>query len=224
MSYSLTKKFIVTGTPRSGTTFLCKQFASLDNVVMYNDFDYEPFGAYGGVLNEEEYLRQLQENNPGKIVGLKAFWEDTFMMREHIRSFDPIVLIRKDIQTVYLSLLVLYRQGYDENKSSRNRMGASEMEYSDFGLTHIAHTLLKTYYYSERMPFLFKLYFEDLHQGNSRLEYYFENKLDIDPKYSGSSLTDYHPDPQRFLDILKRTALGMDHRNLPDYVRANLHI
>lgn len=224
MSYSLTKRFVVTGTPRSGTTFLCGQFASLDNVYMPEANDYEPFGAHSGVVDEEQYLLKLREDYPDKIVGFKTFWEDSFMLREHLRSFDPIVLIRKDIQKVYLSLLVLYRSGYDDMKSSRNRPGAEIMEHSDFGLTYIAHTLLKTYYYSEKMPYLFKLYFEDLYLGNDRLQYYFENEVDINPKYSGSELTDYHPDPQKFLDILKRTALGMDHKKLPDYVRSNLHI
>jgi hypothetical protein len=218
------KKFIVTGTPRSGTTFLCKQIAALDNVVMYDDWDYEPFGGYGGVLDEEEYLRQLQSDHPDKIVGLKTFWQDSFFMNEHLKRFDPIVLIRKDIQKVYLSLIVLYRRGYDQDKSSRWRPGAETIEYSDFGLTSAAHTLLKTYYYSEKMPNLFKLYFEELTKENTILDDYFENKVNLDPGYTGSTLTDYHPDPERFLSILKRTALGMNHKKLPYYVRENLHI
>tara|TARA_R110000868_G_scaffold261498_2_gene519640 strand:- start:248 stop:907 length:660 start_codon:yes stop_codon:yes gene_type:complete len=218
------KKFIVTGTPRSGTTFLCKQIASLDNVVMYEDWDYEPFGGYGGVLDESEYLRQLESDHPDKIVGLKAFWQDSFLMDNHIRKFHPIVLIRKDIQKVYLSLIVLMRKGYDETKSSRRRPGVESIEYSDFGLSYMANTLLKTYYYSEKMPKFFKLYFEDLLPGNTTLDTYFENKINLDTGYIESELTDYHPDPERFLSILKRTALGMDHKKLPEYVRENLDI
>lgn len=224
MSYSLTKRFVVTGTPRSGTTFLCNRLTALDNVYMPPANDYEPFGGYGGVLDEAEYLRGLQENNPDKIIGFKTFWEDSFLLREHLQSFDPIVLIRKDIQSVYLSLLVLYRVGYDDMKSSRGRPGAAEIYHSDFSLTYAAHTLLKTYYYSEKIPHLFKMYFEDLHLGNSSLEYYFDRPVDINPRYSGSKVTDYHPSPERYLDTLKRTALAMDHKKLPDYVREKLHI
>lgn len=220
----MNKQFIVTGTPRSGTTFLCSKLAALDNVYMPSEYDYEPFGAYGGVLDEKAFTINLRQAYPDKIVGFKTFWEDSFILREHLRSFDPIVLIRKDVQNVYLSLLVLYRAGYDDMKSSRGRPGAEKMHHSDFSLTYVAHTLLKTYYYAEKMPYLFKLYFEDLHLGNSRLESYFKQPVDIDPKYSGSKVTDYHPDPQRFLDILKRTALRMDYKKLPDYVRSNLNI
>ena len=50
------------------------------------------------------------------------------------------------------------------------------------------------------------------------------NKINLDTGYTGSELTDYHPDPERFLSILKRTALGMDHKKLPEYVRENLDI
>lgn len=221
------KKFIVTGTPRSGTTFLCSRFAALDNVYMYSDYDYEPFSPYAGVLDEETYLEDLVTNNPNKIVGLKTWWYDSYMFTEHTRSFDQIVLIRKDVQKVFLSLIVLLRFGYDENKSSKNRIGSGELVYGDFGLRYNAHNLLKSYYYSEKMPCMEKIYFEDLVNNSynpTRLENYFENKLDLNTGYKDSTLTDYYQDPDRFIRVLRETALSMDHKKFPDYVRENLHI
>jgi len=221
------KRFVVTGTPRSGTTFLCNRLASLDNVHMDSNYDYEPFSPYAGVLDEEDYLDNLVTNHPGKIVGLKTWWYDSYDFTGLIEDFDPIVLIRKDVQKVFLSLIVLLRFGYDENKSSKNQAGSSELVYGDFGLRYNAHNLLKSYCYSEKMPYLEKIYFEDLVDGSydpTSLEDYFENKLDLNTNYKESVLTDYYQDPGKFIRVLRDTALSMDHKKFPDYVRENLNI
>ena len=217
------KQFLVTGTPRSGTTFLCSKLAALDNVYMLKTNDYEPFNPWNSILDEQQYITSLRLNHPDKIVGLKTFWGDSFLLNEHIKTFDPIILIRKNIQKVYLSALVLYRKGYDENKSSKNR-GSDNLNYSDFSLQTVSHNILKTYYYSENMPYRFKLYFEDLGKHNP-LEDYFERSFDLNTKYNDNhDLTEYDPDPERFISFLKKTALAMDYKKLPSYVRENLNI
>jgi hypothetical protein len=224
MSFSLNKRFIVTGVPRSGTTFVCKKIAELQTVHMDPVPGYEPFGPEGGVLDEQQYLRRLERDNPNKIVGLKTWWEESYDLHHHLKSYDTIVVLRRDIHKVFLSYVVMTRAGFDVNHSSRNRPGAESIEHTDYSLKYLAHSVLKSYYYSEKMLCTFKLYFEDLSKDNPLLDEYFETKLDLDPGYRETQLTDYHPDPQRYLDILKDTALTMDHKNLPDYVRKKMHI
>lgn len=220
----MNKKFIVTGVPRSGTTFVCKKIAALPTVHMDPVPGYEPFGPDGGVLDEKIYLRRLEQANPDKIVGLKTWWEESYLLKEHLESYDPIVVLRRDIHRVFLSYVVMMRKGFDENHSSRNRPGAETIEHSDYSLRYLAHSVLKGYYYTEKMPHLFKLYFEDLSKDNPRMDDYFGAKLDLDPGYQEPELTDYHPDPQRYLDVLKTTALTMDHKKFPDYIREKMHI
>ena len=224
MNFSLNKRFIVTGVPRSGTTFVCKKISELHTVHMDLKPGYEPFGPDGGVLDEEIYLRRLVQDNPNKIVGLKTWWGESYLLSQHMKSYDPIVVLRKDIHKVFLSYVIMMRKGFDENHSSRNRPGVESIEHTDYSLRYLAHSVLKSYYYTEKMTHLFKLYFEDLSKDNPRLDDYFEAKLDLDPGYKETDLTDYHPDPQRYLDVLKSTALSMDHKKFPDYIREKMHI
>ena len=221
------KRFIVTGTPRSGTTFLCSRLASLDNVYMDEHNGYEPFGFNCSIVDEEEYLRQLSFDHPNKIVGFKTWWDVSFMMADHLRNYDPIVLIRKDIKKVFLSYIILLKLGSDHNNSSRKINGSESITYNSMGLSYTAHQLLRSYYYSEKIDATHKMYFEDLvnnNSDNSKLEIYFDRKIDLNPNYSESDLTDYFKDPEPFLKSLRDTALSMDHKKFPDYVRENLHI
>ena len=223
------KKFMVTGTPRSGTTFLCSRLASLDNVHMDKHNGYEPFGFNCSVVDEEEYLKQLSSDHPDKIVGFKTWWDVSFMMTDHLRDYDPIILIRKDIKKVFLSYIILLKLGSDNNNSSRKINGSESIVYNTMGmgLSYTAHQLLRSYYYSEKIATIHKMYFEDLvnnSSDNSKLENYFDRKIDLNPKYNESDLTDYFKDPEPFLKVLRETALMMDHKKFPDYVRENLHI
>lgn len=224
MSFSLNKRFIVTGVPRSGTTFVCKKISELNTVYMDPTPGFEPFSPEGAVLDEEIYLRSLEQSHPDKIVGLKTWWEESYSLNEHLRSYDPIVVLRKDINRAFLSYVVMTRVGFDEKNSSKNRPNVESIKHTNQSVRYLAHNMLKSYYYTEKMPFLFKLYFEELSQDNPIMDDYFEAKLDLDPGYQESELTNYYPDPQRYLDVLKSTALAMDHKKLPDYIREKLHI
>lgn len=220
------KKFVVTGTPRSGTTFLCDRIAKLDNVYMNESSNYEPFIYGSNILDEAKYLYDLEKNHPDKIVGFKAFLGDSFFLQDHMKSYDPIVIIRRDVSKVFLSQLILGKKGADKNFSSKNRKGIESVEFNRRSLQFNAKTLLKWYYYGELIPAKVKLYFEDILEGKTypELDEYFGNKIDLNTNYQEADLSVYHSDYAPLIKFLRDTAISLGPENFPDYVRENLHI
>ena len=220
------KKFVVTGTPRSGTTFLCDRIAKLDNVYMNDYSHYEPFVWGSKILDEAKYLHNLEKNHPDKIVGFKAFFGDSFFLQDHMKSYDAIVIIRRDVGKVFLSQLIKGKKGADKNFSSKNRKGIESVWFNPRSLEFNAKTLLKWYYYGELIPAKVKLYFEDILDGKAypELDEYFENKIDLNTNYLEADLSVYHPNYAPLIKFLRDTAISLGPENFPDYVRENLHI
>ena len=220
------KGFIVTGVPRSGTSFICQQLSNLDNVYLDRNDNYEPFSPHSKILDEFEFLKNLRMSNPDKIVGLKAFQVDAWFLDRHLQSYTPIVMIRKDIRKAFLSLFILIRRGADENWSTRNRPDVSSIEPTDREIRWQSKNILKSYYEAEKINHGYKVYFEDMVNGQSypELEAFFERKLNLNPNYVGSDIYSYYPDPEKLLHPLRKMAIEMGADNFPHYVRKKLHI
>lgn len=222
----MNKSFIVTGIPRSGTSFICQQLSNLDNVYLDRNYNYEPFCPRGKILDEFQYLENLRRSNPDKIIGLKTFHGDSWFLNQHLQSHTPIVMIRKDIRKAFLSLFILIRKGADENWSTRNRPDVSSIEPTDREMMWQSKSILKSYYEAEKINHGYKVYFEDMVNGQSypELESFFERSLNLNPGYVESDIYSYYPDPEKLLHPLRKMAIEMGADNFSYYIRKKLHI
>jgi hypothetical protein len=247
------KNFVVTGTPRSGTTFFCNtlktyphvwipEFSNIDNAEPFNPVNTVEVSntLQLPVFDQNLVIQQLLQDK--STVNAEYFGFKTFLSYHNNMSslidhnqLDVFVILRKNIWSVLASLL-LAQDNKDYNGSSKRFSpfyydGSNREERRIFTMFY---SLCKDYWYSENVwhshPRLVeKIYFEDLIKPNvsfKKINNYFGQEIDFFANYTDDSVEKYFKN----FDHVKKVILRRVHQSkyhflaLPDYIRTELDL
>lgn len=229
--------FIVTGTPRSGTTHFCKTLNQKSNIFLPNSDHMEPLDLWNDMKNEdliidEDQFIQDQLSKVKGYWGFKAFDGKYLSTSVHDlaqrNGLYTFCLIRKDIRRAFLSFIV-HRYGHIINQDDFYEKWSS-VKYDkkiDFNLQQIrsyAFFLVKHYYMMETKTHGLKIYFEDLISSPEvsipEVNEYFNQEIVFKYDYQDSPLEYYFQDYEKMLQPLKDILdIARKQIDLPDYLR-----
>jgi hypothetical protein len=247
------KNFVVTGTPRSGTTFFCNtlktcpgiwipEFSNIDNAEPFNPVNtVEVSNALQLPLFDQNAVVQKliknKTNNSAEYFGFKtflAYHNNMSLLVEH-NQLDVFVILRKNIWSVLASFL-LAQDNKNYNGSSKRFSpfyydGSNREERRIFTMFY---SLCKDYWYSESVwashPRLVeKIYFEDLIEPGASFEkinQYFEQKINFDAHYTKDSIEKYFENFGQVKEIILRRVHNSKHHflALPQYLLTELDL
>lgn len=251
MAYS--KNFVVTGTPRSGTTFFCNtlaghadiwipRFSDLDNAEPFNPINtIEVSNALQLPMFDHNFVVQklieLQQQNRTEFLGFKTFlaYHNNMLSLIEQTQLDVIVLLRKNIWLALASLL-LAQDNKDYNGSSK-RFHAYTYDGSNREQRRIFtmfYSLCKDYWFSENVwhghsRLIEKIYFEDLIKPNAtfaKINAYFGRNITFEANYQDDGIETYFTNfNQVKAMILHRVHQSQFHfQALPDYLLKELDL
>lgn len=244
------KNFVVTGTPRSGTTFFCKTLAQCSNIWIPKFPNYEPFNPMNIVpvsntLQEsifdtniiiEKFLNFKQKQN-FEYFGFKTFltYHSDISSLINTHNFDLFLVLRKNIWKVLCSQLVaMDNKDYQGSSKRFAPFCYDQSNREQRRIFNMFNALCKDYWWSENVgnnhPNLIdKIYLEDLILPNTNLQKvssYFNQELTFSANYTEDSIGTYI---ENFSD-LKEFILNMVHKakyhyqTLPDYLLTELEL
>ena len=244
----MSKNFIIVGTPRSGTTFVCDVLNGFDDIWIPKYPNYEPFNpnvlkkvsltAKHNAFDHDTIVKKFighKSNKGAEYFGFKTFLSFHSNLRELIKDndLDVIILLRKDIWKVIGSMMIAIDnndyigsskkyQPYIFEKTSREKRRILTF----FNQTCRVYWELENTF-SKDLNILDKFYFEDLIENNRRpsIESYFEREIVFDHKYDNNDdISKYISNFQEMKDfILEEVSQYQQHYSaLPDYISQHL--
>jgi hypothetical protein len=238
------KNFIIVGSPRSGTTFLCDILNGFEDIWIPEYPNYEPFNpnvikkvsatTKNNAFDHDAIVKKFisyKSNKNAKYFGFKTFLSFHSDLRELIKNndLDVIIILRKDIWKVMGSMLI----AVDNN----DYIGSSK-KYQPYIFERTSrekrriltsfNQLCRVYWelenvFSKNLNIIDKFYFEDLIKYNRRLpiEEYFEREIVFDHKYNDNDdISKYIGNFQEMKDfILEEVHQYQQHYSaLPSYI------
>lgn len=198
-------KFIIYGTPRSCTTFLCNQLNNFDKIFMpvsngFELYNLDNYSYYqlGNFYEEDKIFNKIEKyakENGYQFVGTKILLQQVLNLKSLIDELDLsiFVVLRRDFWKVLCSSLTSgINCAFDKSGLESTRFVYNK--YDGFHKTVIimlTDILLDTYYKSEKhlvshRNFKGKVYFEDIINGSANLNPfndYFGINLELATKY-----------------------------------------
>lgn len=225
-------KFVLTGMPRSGTTYFLQEIDKLENVSIPKvNFHYEPFATLNinFILNYEDNIERLTESVDTDYFGFKIFAANaTNYCRLVDDDFKFIILLRKNFWKTFGSAITA-RQNSDYIGSSKKYvLNDNDDKHFVQSMENAVITMLQQYYdyetYWRNHPnTLGVFYFEDLIKPNASFELlndYFKQKIVFNANYDDSFSADKYFPKLHQKELLKwkvQTRISVP-TDIPDYL------
>jgi len=247
----MNKNFIIVGTPRSGTTFICDVLSQQEGIWIPNYSNYEPFNPVvlkivsrnikTHAFDQDAVIKKFI-NYKSKINSEYFGFKTTFTnfhsdLRELIKknNLDVIIILRKDIWKVIGSMMVAIDNDDYIGSSKKHEPFVFESEFREKRRIEVFfNQLCRSYWEIENsfqrdLKIIDKIYFEDLiiDPVRPKLNEYFNRNLIFDTGYNDSDQIDtYIKNFQEMKDfILKEAKSFPSHYSaLPDYIKKELEI
>jgi hypothetical protein len=250
MTQKIIKNFLITGTPRSSSTWFCKTLNSYDRIWMPEFKNYEPFNPHiirettnalkVNLYDQNAFMDKIIEAAVKREVdylGVKSFPNYHTDLSLFLNDYDVaiIVLIRKDIWKVLGSLFIAV--------DNKNFLGSSKRFKPYFWdkspretrrLVEVFHRQCKNYWYAENYfsnhkNFVDKIYMEDIVKGKSsfkNIDNYFGKRIEFESDYTEDDLSKYFEnfeEIKKFIVELCKSA-PFNYSVLPSYILEQLDL
>lgn len=244
------KNFLVTGTPRSSTTWFCHTLNSHGRIWMPEFTNYEPFNPHNihqtadkfkvSLFDQLGFMDTIVNYASQKDIdylGIKTFISYHNDISSFIRqyNFSIFVLIRKDIWKVLGSLCVAVDNKDFLGSSKRFQPYMFENNHRENRrLITIFDRICLNYWYAENYfakheNFIEKVYMEDIIKGKSsylRINNFFNQHINLSNDYDDDDADVYFKNfdeiKKFFIDYCK--SAPHHYSSLPDYVKQNLSL
>jgi len=196
------KKFVVTGTPRSGTTFFCRTLEKESNILLPRFHNYEPFIPQNRIVSsnrigisafdEAESIKRIVKfgiDNNFDAVGFKTFFSFHYNFEKMLEQneLDHFLILRRNVWKIFAS----YWMAFSKSEFGKSSLihEAIQIDTESVMSKIIKQTIdavLKTYMYRSQIEqhpnHIVTLYFEDFtaksgHIGDSELTEYFGKRI-----------------------------------------------
>jgi hypothetical protein len=203
----MNKNFVIVGTPRSGTTFVCDVLNEFDDIWIPGFHNYEPFNPhnlYGlteliknNAFDQDRIIKKFISAKSKKNVdyfGFKTFLSYHSDLKNLIKdnNLDVILILRKDIWKVIGSMLVaIDHNDYIGSSKKHDPFIFVESKREVRRIMTFFKQLCRVYWelenlFAKESNVIEKLYFEDIVNNNisNNLDTYFNKKIIFDHNYN----------------------------------------
>lgn len=246
----MNKNFIVVGTPRSGTTFVCDVLSKFDDIWIPKFPNYEPFNPnvlikLSQSINDHAFdhdsiiknFISFKSDKNAEYFGFKTFLSFHSNIRDLVKDndLDVILILRKDFWKVVGSMLIAIDNNDYIGTSKKYKPYKFEITKREVRrvITFFNH-LCRTYWELENSFFnestvIDKIYFEDLIENPNRpaLEKYFERTIEFNHGYNDDdSIYSYieNFDEMRDFILSEVKKYKIHYSALPDYIKKQFEI
>lgn len=246
----LIKNFLVSGTPRSCTTWFCETLNSYDNIWVPEFTNYEPFNPHSiikatnklkvSLYDQFSFMDGIEKEASKKEIeylGIKTFPSYHYDMSMLIDryNFSIFILVRKNIWKVLGSLLMAVDNKNFDGSSKRfepyffeNTNREKRRVLNIFDRICLNYWLSENYF-SNHKNFVEKIYMEDIVDGQNSFEKindFFLEEIDFSTSYQEDDLSVYYKNIDEFqkfiIDYCK--SASYHYSALPDYVLRELNL
>lgn len=246
----MNKNFVIVGTPRSGTTFICDALNQFDDIWIPEFPNYEPFNPHNlhrltesiknNAFDQDLIIKKFISLKSRKNIdyfGFKTFLSFHSNLKNLIKdnNLDVILIMRKDIWKVIGSMLI----AIDHN----DYLGSSK-KYDPFVfveskreirriMTFFNH-LCRSYWelentFANNFNVVEKMYFEDIIKNNNtnNLDNYFDKKIIFDFNYDDNdSIYFYMKNFEELQDLIMKEVkkYHVHYSALPYYIKSQLDL
>jgi len=203
----MNKNFVIVGTPRSGTTFVCDVLNEFDDIWIPEFPNYEPFNPHNlhrlansmknNSFDQDSIIKKFISVKSKKNVdyfGFKTFLSFHSDLKNLIKDndLDVILILRKDIWKVIGSMLIaIDHNDYIGSSKKHDPFIFVESKREVRRIMTFFNQLCRTYWELENLfakdsNIIEKLYFEDIVNNNiaNNLDTYFNKKIIFDHNYN----------------------------------------
>ena len=246
----MNKNFIIVGTPRSGTTFVCDVLAQEQDIWIPKYPNYEPFNPAVSkrvsrdvkthVFDQDAIVKKFinyKTKLDSKYFGFKTFPSFHSDLKDLIRNndLDVIIVLRKDIWKVIGSMMIAV--------DNEDYIGSSKKhEPFVFEPTHREKRRIRTFFnqtcrsywelensFQQNLKIIDKIYFEDLINDPIRpnLNIYFERELKFEAGYDDSDdMCRYVKNFDEMKNFILEEVKGFQthYSALPEYITRQLEL
>jgi hypothetical protein len=250
MSQKIIKNFLVTGTPRSCTTWFCKTLNAHDGIWVPEFTNYEPFNPHGipkttnklkvSLFDQFAVIDTIKKEAEKKDVdylGIKTFNAYHHSISDLIDAYDfsIFLLLRKNIWKVLGSLLVAVDNKNFEGSSKRfepyffeNSNREKRRILTIFDRICLNYWLAENYFCNHR-NFIEKIYMEDIINGQTsseKINNFFAKDIDLSNDYKEDDLSFYYKNFDEFKNFIVSYCKSAHHHYsaLPDYILKELDL
>ena len=250
MSKKIIKNFLVTGTPRSSSTWFCKTLNSHENIWVPEFPNYEPFNPHAipKITNKLKVslfdqfavidtLKKEAEKKEVDYLGIKTFNSYHYSIPNLIDAYDfsIFLLLRKNIWKVLGSLLVAVDNKNFEGSSKRfepyffeNSHREKRRILSIFDRICLNYWLAENYFCNHK-NFIEKIYMEDIIDGQTSFEKinnFFAMDIDLSNIYKEDDLSFYYKNFDEFKNFIVTHCKSAPYHYsaLPDYILKELDL
>jgi hypothetical protein len=246
----MNKNFIIVGTPRSGTTFVCDVLSQQEGIWLPKYPNYEPFNpsilkrvskdVKTHVFDQDSIIKKFinyKSKMNSEYFGFKTFTGFHSDLKELIRNnnLDVIIILRKDIWKVIGSMMVAIDNNDYTGSSKKHKPFIFETTFREKRrIRTFFNRMCRTYWelensFQTNLNIVDKIYFEDLVSNPIRpkLNHYFDRELAFDTKYDDKD--DLYRYVENF-DEMKKFILdevkdfSVHYSALPEYILKELEL
>ncbi len=250
MTDKIIKNFLITGTPRSCTTWFCRTLNSYDGIWIPEFTNYEPFNPHGipkatnklkvSLFDQAaviDTIKKEAEKKDVEYLGIKTFNSYHHNISDLIDTYDfsIFLLLRKNIWKVLGSLLVAVDNKNFEGSSKRfepfffeNSNREKRRILTIFDRICLNYWLAENYF-SNHKNFIEKIYMEDIINGqisSEKINNFFAKNIDLSNNYKEDDISFYYKNFDEFKNyIVDYCKLSHHHYSaLPDYILEELDL
>lgn len=241
----MNKNFIIVGTPRSGTTFLCDVLNSFDDIWIPKYPNYEPFNpnvlkkvsltVNNNAFDQDAIIKKFISYKPNKkatYFGFKTFLSFHSNLKDLIRdnNLDVIIILRKDIWKVIGSMMIAIDHNDYLGSSKKHEPFVFEKTSREIRRIQVFfNQICRVYWeleniFSKDLNIVDKFYFEDLIENNKRplLNEYFQRDILFDHGYNDNDdMSKYVVNFQEMKNFILEeiNQYQIHYSSLPEYIR-----
>ena len=241
----MNKNFVIVGTPRSGTTFLCDTLNDFDDIWIPKYPNYEPFNpnvlkkvsvtSNHNAFDQDAIIKKFVSYKSSKKVtyfGFKTFLSFHSNLKDLIKEndLDVIIILRKDIWKVIGSMMIAVDNNDYIGSSKKHQPFIFEKTSREIRRIQVFfNQICRVYWeleniFSKDLNIIDKFYFEDLIENKERplLNEYFQRTIYFNHGYNDNDdISKYISNFQVMKNfILEEVNQYQTHySSLPEYIR-----